>query len=167
MEQAIASNDQKNIVYHSGKYLYALKQAYKLNDTGNVPMAVTGLTTDVAIDAAIRTQLCNHQTNIETAIRANKRSSNIANHTFSTELALKIRRLATRVTEANFATGTATKKDIFKDSMGLVGTGIKGAFMIPAKIASKVGPLAITVLTLPLTVVASGLDFVIDIADVS
>lgn len=165
MEQAIASNDQKNIVYHSGKYLYALKQAYKLNNTGIVPMVVTGLTTDVAIDAAIRTQLCNHQANINSAIRANKRSSNISNHTFSTELALKIRRLATRVTAANFATGMATKKDILKDSLGIVGTGIKGAVMLPAKIVSKVGPLAITILTLPLTVVASGLDFVIDIAD--
>ena len=34
LDQAIADRNSKDVIYYRGKYLFALKQAYKLDNTG-------------------------------------------------------------------------------------------------------------------------------------
>ena len=162
LDYAIAEDNQKDILYYRGKYLFDLKQAYKLNNTGVIPAGICGKASPTNLANEIRAELQRHQAHIDNALQTNKRESNITKHTLSSELGLKIRRLATRVSQVNFASGTATKANIARDSAGLAKTAIKAPIMIAAKVASAFGPLAITIIGLPITLLASGIAFVAD-----
>lgn len=162
LDYAIAEDNQKDILYYRGKYLFDLKQAYKLNNTGVIPAGICGKTAPTNLANEIRAELQRHQIHIDNALQTNKRESNITKHTLSKEIGLKIRRLATRASQVNFASGTANKANIARDAAGLAKTVIKAPVMVAAKVASKIGPLAITIIGLPITVLASGIAFVAD-----
>lgn len=167
LDQAIADKNLKNIIYFRGKYLYDLKQAYKLNPTLVVPATISGLGENKNIVDLINIELANHQIQIDKAIHENKRSASIKKNTFSKEVALKMRRLSSRADQINFATNTVVvndlKKEQSRDGLSLAGTAVKAPFMATAKVASKVGPLAITIAFLPAKVFASLLSITIDI----
>lgn len=167
LDNAIVERNAKDVIYYRGKYLFALKQAYKLDPDGVVPSAVTGYGYDVDLDQEIKVQLENHQNQINASIRNNKNHSSIQRHTLSSEFGLKIRRLATRVSQANFATNAAEKKEaqkgIAKDAASLAGTVVKAPVMVAAKVTSAVGPLAVMIAALPFTVLASLLSVTIDV----
>ena len=165
LDQAEIERDTKNIIYYSGKYLYYLKQAYRIDPTGLVPPSVIGLPTSRPIDAEIQLQLTNHQNRINFAIRQNKAEANINRPTFSTELKLKIRRLKTRISQLRHVRGSTRGKDVAKDALSVAGTALKAPVMITSKVASKFGPLAITIVTLPVTVLASLLSITFDISE--
>lgn len=167
LDNAIGERNAKDVIYYRGKYLFALKQAYKLDPDGVVPSAVTGYDYDVDLDQEIKVQLENHQNQINASIRNNKNHSSIQRHTLSSEFGLKIRRLATRVSQANFATNATEKKEaqkgIAKDAASLAGTVVKAPVMVAAKVTSAVGPLAVMIAALPFTVLASLLSVTIDV----
>ena len=167
LDQALADKNGKDVLYYRGKMLFNLKQAHKLNPTCIVPASITG-STPVNIESYINTQLANHRATIDRAIAANKKKTSIKKHCLSKEIALKIRRLSTRADQLNFATSAASKKaikkEIVKDSLSLAGTTlIKAPVMTTAKVLSKVGPLAITIAALPITVLSSLLSATIDV----
>jgi hypothetical protein len=159
LDQAIADRNIKDIIYYRGKYIYDLKNAHALNPTAVIPTAVSGRPPQ-RIEDAIRDELVRHQTHIDGAIKQNKRDASIKKHSISTEIGLKMRRVSTRIKQINFAQTPAAKKaaqkELVKDSIGLAGTTlIKAPVMATAKVASKVGPLAITIFMLPATIFAS------------
>lgn len=167
LDQALADKNGKDVLYYRGKMLFNLKQAHKLNPTCVVPASITG-STPVSIEAYINTELANHRNVIDKAIAANKKNSSIKKHCLSKEIALKIRRLSTKANQLNFATSAATrnaiKKEIVKDSLSLAGTTlIKAPVMTTAKVLSKFGPLAITIVALPVTVLSGLLSATIDV----
>ena len=167
LDIATAAGNAKDVIYYRGKYLFALKQAYKLDPDGIVPASVTKYGHDVDLDQEIKVQLENHQNQINVSIRHNKNKSSIKRNTLSSEFGLKIRRLATRVSQANFATNAVEKKEaqkgIAKDAASLAGTVVKAPVMVAAKVTSAVGPLAIMIAALPFTVLASLLSVTIDV----
>lgn len=155
LEQALRDGDGKNVLYYRGKYIYSLKQAHRLNSSANLDSSVTGHSITVTLQEEIQAELRDHQSQIDALLKANKKHSNVENHTLSQELGLKIRRLATRASQVNFATGTATKKDVVADSLGLAGTTlVKAPIMASAKVLSGIGPLVVKVFTLPFTILA-------------
>lgn len=166
LDRAIADGNAKDVIYRRGKYLYALKQAYKIDPDGIVPSSVTKYGYDVDLDQEIKTQLENHQNQINASIRHNKHKSSIKNPTLFNELGLKIRRLASRVSQANFATNAVEKREaqqgIAKDAVSLAGTMVKAPVMVAAKVTSAVGPLVVMVAALPFTVLASLLTITVD-----
>ena len=163
LDYALSHNNAKDILYYRGKYIYDLKQAYKLNNRGTIPAGICGKRTTTNLLSEIQYELRQHQVHIDNRLQENKQNSNINNHTLSSELGLKIRRLATRASQVDFATGSATKSDIAKDALSLAGTTIKAPVMVSAKVVSKIGPLAITICALPVTLLASLLSFVVDV----
>ena len=163
LDQAIAANDNKNILYCRGKYLYALKQAHKLNPSGILPPSVTGRSSNIALTAEINQVVRNHQAFIDQQLRANKDQRVTPKPSISKEIGLKLRRLSTRVKEVNMATGTATKKDVVKDALSLTGSVLKVPVLVTTKVASTVGPLAVTLFTLPATLLASALSVGVDV----
>ena len=167
LDRATAEGNAKDVIYYRGKYLFALKQAYKLDPDGIVPSSVTKYDFDVDLDQEIKTQLSNHQNQIDASIRHNKNRSSIKRPTLTSEFGLKIRRLATRVSQANFATNASEKKEarkeIAKDAASLAGTVAKAPVMVAAKVTSAVGPLAIMIAALPFTVLSSLLSATIDV----
>lgn len=169
LENALSSDNQKNILYYRGKYLLELKKAHKYNPAGVVPPLVSGLVSDVTINDLINQELEEHQDFIDYSIKNNKKNSSIKNKTFSKEAGLKIRRLSTRIDQINFSSDKVSKDDLkgemVKDSAGLVGTAIKAPIMATAKVASKVGPLAVTICVLPFKVFVSLLTVVNDISN--
>ena len=166
LDRAIADGNAKDVIYRRGKYLYALKQAYKIDPDGIVPNAVTNYGYDVDLNQEIKVQLENHQNQIDASIRHNKHKSSIKNPTLFNEFGLKIRRLASRVSQVNFATNAAEKREakqgIAKDAASLAGTAIKAPVMVAAKVTSAVGPLVVMVAALPFTVLASLLTITVD-----
>ncbi len=167
LDQAIADRNSKDILYFRGKYLYDLKQAYKLKPRGIVPASITGSTSS-RIETVISMELANHQAHIDKSIRENKQNTSIKSHSMSKELGLKIRRLSTRADQVSFATNTAVKKnaqkELAKDSARLAGTTLlKAPVMATAKVGSKVGPLAVTIFFLPAKVVNTLLAVTIDV----
>lgn len=155
LNQAITDKDQKGILLHRGRYIYALNQAYKL-------------TPSPALQTAIKKELINHQAHIRRTINANKVNSDVKNRTISTELGLKIRRLSTRVKQINFATNSAERKagqkELVKDSFSLASTAlVKTPIMAVAKVLSKVGPLVVHLAALPLALFNFGLSNTINI----
>lgn len=165
LDTALADKNEKDVIYYRGKYLFALKQAFKLNKSGQVPSSITGAGSDISIETVINAELQNHQRQIDTSLKNNKTNSDIKKNTFSTELGLKIRRLATRVSQINFATGAATKKDVAKDVLGVAGSTLKAPFMVTSKVLSEVGPLAVTIISLPFTLFASFFSLSFDLFD--
>lgn len=165
LDQAYADSNSRDVIYYRGKYLHALKQAYKLNNSGIVPFTRDGTTVNRPISDVIKVELKNHQDQIDASLSDNRVNSDVKNNTFSTELALKIRRLATRASQVDFSTGSADKKQVTKDALGIAGTALKAPFMITSKVLSKIGPLAITIVGLPFTVLASALAATVDISN--
>jgi len=165
LQFAIEEDNNKDIIYFRGKYIYDLKQAYKIDPNGIIPSSVNMRDSDCSIAEEISAELHNHQRLIETSISANKDKADVKNKTLSKEFGLKIRRLSTRASQVNFATGHATKKDVANDSLGLAKTVVKAPGMIAAKVISKIGPLAITILGLPITLLASGISFVVGVSN--
>ena len=163
LDQAITNNDSKNILYCRGKYLYALKQAHKLNPSGILPPMVTGRSSNIALTAEINQVARNHQAYINSQLQANKRRSDGKNPSITKELGLKIRRLSTRVKEVNMSTGTAKKSDIVKDAASLTGSVLKVPVLATTKVVSTVGPLAVTLLSLPVVMLASAAHISIDV----
>ena len=164
LDLATDEENQKDVIYYRGKYIYALKQAYKLNNEGILPSDISGLTDDVLIIQEIKRQLRGHQRQIDLAIKENKEASNIDTPSISKEIGLKFRRLATRVSQVNFATGVASKGDIFKDSLSLSSsTFLKSPTLITCKVLSKVGPLAVSLIALPINLISSIFFVTIDV----
>ena len=83
LDNAIANRNSKDILYHRGKYLIALRQAHKMNPTAVIPSSVTGLSSRASISDVIETELENHQDQIDRCIKDNKRNSSIKNNTIS------------------------------------------------------------------------------------
>lgn len=166
LDQAIAERNAKDVIYYRGKYLFALKQAHKLNPSGIVPQSVTNYGYDVALKDEIQVQLTNHKNQIDASLRGNKNNSSIRDNTLTKEIGLKIRRLSTRISQVNFATNANERKNSIKgavkDSASMMGTVAKAPIMVAAKVTSAVGPLAITICALPLKVFASLLTITID-----
>lgn len=168
LDKAIREKDAKNVVYYRGKYIFDLKQAYKLDHTGYVPESITGANAPIEIEKVIEHELNNHQRQIDACITHAKKNTSIKNASLLKEMGLKIRRLSTRVSQVDFASNTAIKKankeELVKESLGLAATTlIKAPVMATAKVASKIGPLIITLPLLPLRVVASLLSATITI----
>lgn len=169
LNQALSDKDQKNVIYYRGKLIFNLKQAHKLNPTCVVPASITG-SLPVNVDAYINQQLANHKNVIDKAIENNKKKTSIKKNSLAKEISLKLRRLSTKANQFKFATDpvrkSALKKDIAKDSLSLAGTAlIKAPIMTTAKVISNVGPLAITIMALPITVFSSLLSATIDISN--
>ena len=169
LDQAIADGNQKEILRLRGRYLLTLKQAHKLNPTGNVPPQVTGYSALTPISDVISTELNNHQNYIDSCLRANKRNSSIKNYTLAKEVGLKLRRLSTRADQVNFATNAATrnslKQEMAKDSAGMVGTAIKAPIMVGARVLNKAGPVVISLFFLPFKAVSALLSVTLDISN--
>lgn len=167
LDDAINSKNPKDILYYRGKYLFALKQAHKLNSSAVLPRNVTGYSYDTYLADEIKVQLENHKRQIEVSLSDNKKQANIKSTTLIKELGLKIRRLSTRATQINFATNATEKQKAIQntvhDSAGLLGTVVKSPIMATAKVVSAVGPLVITIGALPLNVFASLLAVTIDL----
>ena len=167
LDDAIRDSNSKDILYRRGKYLYALKQAEKLNPTGLVPPAVTGAPRPLNVTDVIKTELNKHQSHIDSAIRQNKRDSSIKKMTLSKELSLKIKKVIASKDKLNRASTTAekdaAKKELTKSSLGLAGAVAKAPVMATAKVASKVGPLAITIAFLPAKVLNVLFDVTLDV----
>jgi len=115
------------------------------------------------LTAEINQVVRNHQAYINTQLQANKNRSGGKKPSITKELGLKIRRLSTRASEVNMATGTATKKDIVKDAASLTGSVLKVPVLATTKVLSAVGPLAITLLSLPVVMLASVAHIGIDV----
>ena len=168
LDEAIRAKNAKDILYYRGKLIFDFKQAYKINPSGIVPTSVSGYFKNVTIEAAINNELERHQLHINSYIRENKQNASMKNRSLTKELGLKIRRLSTRSSQINFATNAAErnnmKKNAAKEGASLAGTIAKAPVMATAKVASKVGPLGITILFLPANVLATLLSVTIDIS---
>lgn len=167
LDSAVANKNPKEVLYYRGKYLFALRQAHKLNPAGILPGAVTGYNYAVNLTDEIKVQLDNHRRQIERSLSDNKKNSNIKSTTLLQELGLKINRLSTRFSQVNFATNANEKKtaslNALNDSLGLLGTIAKSPVMAAAKVTSAVGPLAITICALPIKAFASLMAVTIDL----
>lgn len=168
LDAAIDEGNAKDILYYRGKYIADLKKNFKLNPSGVVPTSVSGYARNVSIEDAISNELRLHKNHIDASIRSNKSTATMKTHALSKEFGLKIRRLSTRYSQINFAKSEAEKnmikKETVRDKASLAGTVAKAPFMVTAKVASKVGPLGITLLFLPANVLASLLSVTIDVS---
>lgn len=153
LDAAISINNSNKIIYYRGKYLYALKQAYKLNPTGIVPQNVSNSHAPSHLVDEIRNTFSAHSAFIDSELVRNKANSDILNNTLYQELGLKLKRLSTRASEVSFASNDAEKRNanqnVGRSFLGLLGTMVKAPFMITSKVASKVGPLAVKIVFLP------------------
>lgn len=153
LDDALADNDEKNILYYRGKYLFALRQAYKVNKVGLVDPSVSGLSTATSVDTVVRNVYKDHAEFINKRIIENKVHASIKEPTLAREFGLKMRRLACHVSQACFPHRAATKKqlgkEIAKDVGSLVGSVAKTPFMLTARVISTVGPLAIGIASFP------------------
>jgi len=169
LDQAIYDRNAKDVLYYRGKYLAALKQAQKLNPSGLVPASLTGAYRDFPIDYVVHEELVNHQNQIQANLNANKMDAINGKPRITKEIGLKIRRLATHVSQYRQAQNSdekrEMKKEIAKDSAGLTGTAIKTPIMAAAKVTSKIGPLTIKIVALPLKVLSSLLSVTIDVVN--
>ena len=159
LDLSIANNDTTNIVYYRGKYINALKQAYKLNPNGVLPASISNL----SIEEEIKIQLDQHQQSINVAIKENKVTANVKKRTLGKEVGLKVRGLSTAISKLKVASTSQekqqAKKEVRKSSLKLGGSALKAPVMIASKILTKLGPLAIIITALPLTILASGISF--------
>lgn len=159
LDLSIANKDTTNIVYYRGKYISALKQAYRLNPNVVLPSLISNL----SIEEEIKVQLDNHQNTIDTAIKENKVNSDVKKNTLSKEIGLRIRGLSTAISKLKMATTEeekkAARKDVTKASLKLGGTALKTPVMAAAKLLTILGPLMILIIGLPATLLASGLSF--------
>ena len=175
LQQRIANNQSvdpnqlesvnRDIILCRGRYISNLRRAYALNPTASIPPAVTGQATNVRLYLEIQNQLIEHQNQIDIRLRRNKAQSNINRPTLTKELNLKIERLKSRIHQRQQARNSVRGSDIEKDSLGIVGTAVKAPIMIATKIISKLGPLAITIVALPATLLASLLAVTFDISE--
>lgn len=153
LEQAITNGISKDIIYYRGKYLYDLKQAYKLNNDGIASGDITGLDTDSYLDEVIHSVLNDHRVYIQHTIDENKIEPDMKNNNLLKELGLKLKRLAVRSDQKKFAFTdnelNKLNKSNAKETLSLAGSIVKAPFMLTAKVVSKVGPLAIGILALP------------------
>lgn len=159
LDTALAENASKDILYYRGKYLFALRQAHKLNNAGLVPARISGRRTIAPISVLVNNVFQEHEAFINNELKENRESSTHERPTLSQEFGLKMRRLAAHASQANFVTGKAEKrqaaKNIGKDTLGLVGTALKTPFMLSARVMSAVGPLAVSILFAPLKLLSS------------
>lgn len=153
LDAALSINNSQKIIYHRGKYLYALKRAYKLNNHGIVPAEVSFNNAATYLVDELKSTFAAHNSFIESEISKNKANSSIENRTLSQELGLKIKRLSTRASEVSFASTNGEKEKLVKSagksSLSLLGTVAKAPLMVATNVASKVGPLAVTIVFLP------------------
>lgn len=153
LNNALSTSNSKDIIYYRGKYLYALKSAHKLNPTASLPGSGKLLADE------IRDELVNHQIHLNAAINQNKKATGNTKPSIPKEVGLKMRRLSTSISQANFATGGLSyKKNIIKNSASLAGSVlIKAPIVTSAKVISKVGPLAVTIILLPALLLERGI----------
>lgn len=167
--QLDAATTDKDRIYYRGKYLATLKKAEKLNPSGIVPRSVNRRSTSTRIADEIAVELQNHRNQINTSIRNNKTTADKKNNTLAKEIGLKIRRIATSISSLKHARNDTerknAKKNIAKDALGIGGTLLKSPVMIASRVLSTLGPLAIIITTLPITLLAAGLSLVIDIGE--
>ncbi len=154
LDDAIADRDSKNVIYYRGKYLYALKQIHKLNPNELIPPYISGRSSPVGVGKEIEDQLKKHSQRIDNEIKNNKKDKN-RSPSISREFGLKIRRLATKFSQVSFSNGTVKPRHVVGAGLSIVGTAAKAPLMVTTKVASKVGPLAVSVFMLPFEVIAS------------
>lgn len=158
LEQAIADKTSKDIIYYRGKYLYALKQAYKIDNSGIATGDITGMASDRYLDEVIHSVLNDHRTYIQQSIDENKIDPNMKDNNLLKELGLKLKRLAVRSDQKKFALTVPERNGIrrksAKETLSLAGSIVKAPFMITAKVISKVGPLAVGLFALPFKLAA-------------
>ena len=164
LEEAIRDENQRDIIYYRGKYLYDLKKAYKLDPNGLVPVSVTGEKVSTLISDVIKNELQLHQMQIDDEIDRVKDNSSIEKSPIPKETALKFRKISTRASQVNFQTGQARKRDIAGDAASIFGTTlVKTPCLITSRAISKLGPLAVMIAALPFTAFASMMAFAIDV----
>lgn len=153
LDAAISINNSNKIIYYRGKYLYALRQAYKLNPTGIVPQNISTSHAPTYLIDEIRNTLHNHSAFIDDELVKNKVNSSVENKTLSTELGLKLKRLSTRAFQVSFASNNTEKANAQKSlnlaALGLLGTTAKAPLMVAANVGSKVGTLTVKIFFLP------------------
>lgn len=159
---ALEEENEKNILYNRGKYIYFLKQLHKIDPYARI---ATGDGSTIPVEQEISAQLQTHQEFIKSAIRQNKNTDNVTISSISKEIGLKIRRLSTRASQVDFSSGRARRVKVVTDALGLAKSIAKLPIMISSKVLSKIGPLAVTVLSFPFALIASTVEFGLDVTD--
>jgi len=165
LDTAMTDKNNQAILVSRGRYIRALRNAQKLNPGAVIPPAISGLASPVDINTLIKYQLNLHRNHINKYSAENKKSKT---HSLSKEIGLKFKRIAATKAQLRHATSNAEKsklnRQLVKDSASLAGSALlKAPIVTTAKVASKIGPLAITIGLLPFKVFTSLLSVTIDV----
>lgn len=164
LDSAIAKGNDTGIVYHRGKYIFALKQAYKLNPHGKVPAHIIKKSLPEPLTSVIKTELKNHKDQIDLSLKDTKKDASIkiTKPSALKETFLKISRLSSRAKHIYFSPAgplkDAQKKEMVKDSTGLAATSLlKLPAMTALKTGHYLGPVVVFVAALPINLVVSAI----------